>query len=75
MLRAIALWNRDKRVVIPLILLHLGQWGLYLHNVFIFKEKWEGASPFNTQQGCVFVTVTWPWLKVRTLVETARYGN
>lgn len=27
MLRAIALWERDRRVVVPLVVLHLGQWG------------------------------------------------
>lgn len=31
MFRTFALWNNDLRVVVPLVLLHLGQWALYLH--------------------------------------------
>ena len=40
-LRAIALWQKDRRVVIGLALLSLGQWALFLHNIFIVRESWS----------------------------------
>lgn len=60
MIRAIALWGRDLKVVIPLGILHVVQWAINLHNGFFAKEHWDDAT-----QGCVFTNVTWPWMKVQ----------
>lgn len=63
MLRAVALWGRDLRVVIPLAVLHLGQWALYLRNGFIVKETW-GFNNDGTQS-CKFVSVDFTWIQAQ----------
>ncbi len=40
MLRAIALWGRALVVVIPLLFLHLCQWGLHLYNGIVEQPGW-----------------------------------
>lgn len=59
MLRAIALWGRDKRIAIPLILAHLGQWGIGIRNGFFAKEHWDA-----TEMSCVIDNITWPAMKL-----------
>jgi len=63
MLRAMALWARDKRVVIPLLIVHLGLWALNLHDAFIVREHWGDTG--NGSEGCVFTTLSWPYLKIQ----------
>jgi hypothetical protein len=48
MLRTIAIWNRNIFVVIPLILLSLGQWGILFHGVATVHSSWVAAAG-----GCV----------------------
>jgi hypothetical protein len=43
-LRTIALWQKDRRVVVGLALLSLGQWALFLHNIFIVRESWSSVE-------------------------------
>jgi len=52
LLRTLALWEQDRRVLYPMAVLSLGQWALLLHNVFIVKESWSDA-----QQTCVVQSV------------------
>lgn len=59
MLRAIALWGRDKRIVIPLVITHLGQWGVGIRKGFLAKEHWD-----DTEMSCVIDNVTWPAMKL-----------
>ena len=60
MLRAIALWNRDPRLTVPILVLHLAQWAFYLHNAFNVKELWS-----DEKQICYTESVTIPYLKAQ----------
>lgn len=44
LLRTIALWKWNPWVVWPMYALSVGQWALYLHNVFIVREVWSEAD-------------------------------
>lgn len=63
MLRALALWRWDIRVAFPTILLHLGQWSLYLHSAIIVREVWGDIG--NGQMGCLPLDVSWVWVQVQ----------
>jgi len=63
MLRAIALWGRDLRVVVPVGILHMGQWAISLHNGFIAKEHWGDVG--GGDQGCVFTDVAYRFMKLQ----------
>jgi uncharacterized protein (DUF486 family) len=43
MLRTFAIWNQNKFVVIPLVLLALGQWGIAFYAVTTVKAHYEGG--------------------------------
>lgn len=77
MLRAVALWRWDLRVAIPTLILHLGQWGLYLHDAIIIREVWGDIG--NGQMGCKPVMVTWAWVQAQfvygTLPHTLRLSS
>lgn len=63
MSRAIALWKRDRRVAIPLISLHLGQWVISIHNGFIAREAW--SESVNGEEGCIFTELSWSWMRAQ----------
>lgn len=63
MLRALALWNRRIEVVVPVMLLHLGQWALVIHSSVVLKEEWGPLG--NGEQGCKPVVVPWRWFKIQ----------
>lgn len=63
MLRAIALWGRDMRVVVPLLVLHTGQWVINLHNGFIVKELWQDIG--GGMQGCKLLALNWKWTQAQ----------
>lgn len=63
MLRAMALWGRDLRVVIPLAIFHLGQWGVYLHNTVIVREHWENMG--GGEEGCQLLSVEYVWIQIQ----------
>lgn len=66
MLRSIALWGRhDLRVVVPLVLLHAGQWAVSLHNGFSEKDRWGPIG--DGLQGCQINSVNLGWLKVQSV--------
>ena len=52
MLRAIAVWNRKPRIVIPLILASLGQWGILTHGIVTIRSQWS-----DVERTCVVETV------------------
>ncbi|KAG8932921.1 hypothetical protein FRC02_000348 [Tulasnella sp. 418] len=54
MLRAIAIWSRNLWVVVPLVILGLGQWGILLHGVVTVRASW------SDQLGSCLVTGTLP---------------
>ncbi|KAG8994081.1 hypothetical protein FRB90_000538 [Tulasnella sp. 427] len=54
MLRTIAIWSRNLIVVVPLVLLALGQWGILLHGVITVHAQWSDVA-----KSCV-VTDTLP---------------
>lgn len=63
MIRAMALWHRDIRVVLPLLVLHLGQWAVNIRSGFTVKETWAPIG--NGFEGCHFVTVAWGWVQAQ----------
>jgi len=69
MLRALALWRWDLRVAGPTIILHLAQWGIYLHDGAIAKEVWGSLG--DGTMGCVPTTVTWPWVQAQFVFAVA----
>ena len=44
MLRTFAVWNQNKFVVVPLVLLALGQWGIAFFALTTVKAHYDGAS-------------------------------
>lgn len=69
MLRTIAVWNKKLYIVIPLVILSLGQWGILLHGVTTVKAHWE-----PTTQSCsvdavegLFLNLVYLW---STLIPT-----
>ncbi|KAL0949576.1 hypothetical protein HGRIS_009625 [Hohenbuehelia grisea] len=56
MLRTIALWSKQMTVVVPLVTLSLGHWGILYRGMFLVKASWD-----PTVGGCV-VTQTNPSL-------------
>lgn len=63
MYRAMALWDRDRKIVIPLLIAHLGQWAVNLHNAFAVREHWGIVA--NGTDGCVFESLGWSWYQVQ----------
>lgn len=53
MLRTFAIWNQNKLVVIPLVILALGQWGVAFFAVTTVKAHFEEAAG-----ACVVASVT-----------------
>jgi len=54
MLRTVAVWNCSPRIVVPLILASMGQWGMLIHGIVTIRSQWsdveracivEGAPP------------------------------
>lgn len=60
MMRAIALWRKDLRVVVPLSIAHAVQWGVTLRYVFVARERWS-----EKHHMCV-VTDVMSWSSIRT---------
>lgn len=44
MLRTFAIWNQNKFVVIPLVLLALGQWGIAFFATTTVKAHYDAAT-------------------------------
>ncbi|KAG8853043.1 hypothetical protein FRB96_008421 [Tulasnella sp. 330] len=65
LMRSLALWHFDPRVLYPMILLSIGQWVILLHNMFITTEAWS-----YTEQTCVVETVRHDWTKVQFIYMT-----
>ena len=63
MLRTIALWRKDIRIVVPLVILHLGQWAVNIRTGFIVKEGWGSIG--GGKEGCKFISVDWVWVKTQ----------
>lgn len=63
MFRTMALWNRDRRVVVPLAVLNLGQVGLVLHNGFIARNHWKNIG--SGLYACALFSVEKHWLQVQ----------
>jgi len=53
MLRTIAVWNRSPRIVIPLILASMGQWGLLIHGIVTIRSQWS-----DVERTCLVKTVS-----------------
>ncbi|KAG8956350.1 hypothetical protein FRC04_004431 [Tulasnella sp. 424] len=67
MLRTIAVWSRNLKVVIPLCILSLGQWGILLHGVITVRASWSDVA-----KACV-VTDTVPVFLDLIYVYTMAY--
>ncbi|KAG8873010.1 hypothetical protein FRB97_007122 [Tulasnella sp. 331] len=65
LMRSLALWHFDPRVLYPMIILSIGQWVILLHNMFITTEAWS-----YTEQTCVVETVRHDWTKVQFIYMT-----
>ncbi|KAG9032602.1 hypothetical protein FRB95_001188 [Tulasnella sp. JGI-2019a] len=62
LLRTLALWHFDRRVMYPMILFSIGQWIILFHNMFITTDGWSDA-----QGTCVVLAVRLDWTKVQTI--------
>ena len=59
MLRTIAVWNRNPRIVVPLILASLGQWGMLIHGIVTIRSQWS-----DVEGTCVVQTVSPKFMEV-----------
>jgi hypothetical protein len=53
MLRTIAVWNRSPRIVVPLLLASMGQWGLLIHGIVTIRSQWS-----DVERACIVETVS-----------------
>ena len=44
MLRTIAVWNRSRLVMVPLVVMALGQWALLLHSITTVHSSWSDIA-------------------------------
>jgi len=59
MLRTIAVWNRSPRIVVPLILASMGQWGMLIHGIVTIRSHWSGV-----ERTCIVETVSPKYMEV-----------
>jgi hypothetical protein len=59
MLRTIAVWNRSPRIVIPLLLASMGQWGMLIHGIVTIRSQWS-----DVERACIVETVSPKFMEV-----------